>query len=187
MTKRFAVFAAALAGLALLAATASASSVQNVAPYFFPTSCGGLRSTTPVVSASESGGLPVQISFGWGALQPSQLDKFLANEYGSITVTDPNGTTVFSDSWDTTNTSGWSPYFQTTLTADGTNFVQGVGTKRFEAVGPLSNPVAGSDAIYHVNMDWELTKTVNDGFGNTKAGPIITLTNCPLIVHNYNS
>jgi hypothetical protein len=139
-----------------------------------------------VVTAAESGGDPVQISFGWGALQPSQLDKFLASESGSITVTAPNGNTVFSDSWDSTDNSGWSAYAPATLTANGTTFVQGVATKRIEVVGALSNPVAGSDATYRVNMDWGLAKSVNDGFGSSK-GPIVTLTNCPLIVRNYNS
>ena len=61
MRKGFAVFAAALVGLLLLAATASASPVQNVSPYRFPTSCGGFGSAPPVVGASESGGGPVQI------------------------------------------------------------------------------------------------------------------------------
>jgi len=187
MRKGFAVFAATLVGLVLLAATASAASVQNVSPYRFPTSCGGFGSAPPVVTASESGGDPVQISFGWGAQQPSQLNKFLANEHGSITVTDPNGNPVFSDSWNDANTSGWSPYFPQTLTTPSGNVLQGVATKRFEALGPLSNPVAGSDAIYHVNMSWVLEKTVTDGPGSTvNAGPIVTLTDCPLIVHNYN-
>lgn len=125
--------------------------------------------------------------FGWGALQTQQLDKFLAVEDGSVTVTDPNGNVVFSDRWSPSDTSGWSPYAQAQLTPNGTTFYQGWATQRFEEIGLLSNPVAGSDATYHVSMVWELTKAVPDGFGSTPPGAIITLTNCPLVVHNYSS
>ena len=186
---RLAVLAAALAGFALLAATASATpGHQTVTPYRFPPSCGGLGDGSPVVvSAAESGGLPVELKFGWAALQTQQLDKFLAVEDGSVTLTDPNGNIVFSEQWDPNNTSGWSPYAQTQITSNGKTFYQGWGTQRFEEFGALSNPVPGSDATYRLSMTWELTKAVNDGFGSTPPGPIITLTNCPLIVHNYSS
>jgi hypothetical protein len=37
-------------------------------------------------------------------------------------------------------------------------------------------------------MTWNLTQTVTDGPGSkVKAGPIITITNCPIEVHNFSS
>jgi hypothetical protein len=123
---------------------ASAASVQNITPYMCPTSTGGFNNSgNPVVSAAESGGLPVQLSFGWGARQTNQLDKFLSVQNGSVTLTDPSGNVVFSDVWAVGDSTGWRPYTQTMLTPNGTTFVQGWPTKKHELFGSLSNPVAG--------------------------------------------
>jgi hypothetical protein len=46
----------------------------------------------------------------------------------------------------------------------------------------------GSSITYYLNMTWNLTQTVTDGPGSrVKAGPIITITNCPIEVHNFSS
>ena len=169
------------------AASAAPSDYQNISPYRCPTSTGGFGPAQPVLSASESGGLPVDLHFGWASLRTVQLDKFLAVQNGSVTLTDPSGAVVFSDVWATGATAGWGPYTSTQVTADGTHFYSGWGTRRDEILGPLSNPVPGTDATYHLSMDLELTKAVNDGFGASQPGPWIKITDCPLVVHNYST
>lgn len=187
MRKLLAVLVAAVAGVAALAGTSSADTgYQVINPYRFPTSCGGLGGGPWVVSAAESGGLPVEMKFGWAALQQPQLDKFLAVQNGTMTLTAPDGTIVFSDSWTTGDATGWSAYTQTQVTPDGTHFFDGWGTRKLEDFGALSNPDPGTDAVYSLSMDLELTKTVNDGFGSYK-GAWVKLANCPLIVHNYDA
>jgi len=165
--------------------TARASGVQNINPYHCPNGVGVGFGSPWVVSAAESGGDPVQMSFGWAALQPSQLDKFISVESGSLTLTDPDGHLVFSDSWGGDMT-GWDAYTPTQVTADGVHFKQGVSTKRHEQFGELSNPNPGTDAVYTLTMDWSVGNTVKDGLNTYKAGPIVQVTNCPIIVHNYN-
>jgi hypothetical protein len=180
--RRLFVLVLALGVLVALGGTAHASGVQNINPY----KCSG---NPWVVSAAESGGDPVQLSFGWAALQPSQLDKFIAAEFGSVTLTAPDGHQVFTESWGS-NSSGWDAYSATQVTADGVTFYPGVGTKRHELFGTLSNPLPGTDAVYSLTMDWEVNQTVKDGFSawNPKTnGPIVHVTNCPVIVRNFNS
>lgn len=185
--RRLFVLVLALGALAVCAGTARAATVQNINPYKCPPSSGGTWTGNPwSVSAAESGGLPVQLSFGWAALKTQQLDKFISVELGSVTITDPNGSVVFQDSWGGDMT-GWGPYTPTQVTPNGTTFKSGVSTARHEQVGALSNPNPGTDAVYNLTMDWEIGQgSVNDGFGSY-SGPIVQVTNCPIIVHNYNS
>jgi hypothetical protein len=184
--RRLFVLVLALGVLAAGAGTARAATVQNINPYKCPASSGGTWTGSPwTVSAAESGGLPVQLSFGWGTLKAPQLDRFISVELGSVTITDPNGGVVFQDSWGHDMT-GWGPYAATQLT-NGTITKTGVATLRHEQVGTLSNPNPGTDAVYNLTMDWEIGQgSVNDGFGSY-SGPIVQVTNCPIIVHNYNS
>lgn len=185
MRRLFYVLVLALGLLAAGGGAARASGVQNINPYHCPTGIGVGFGSPWVVSAAESGGDPVQLSFGWGALQTTQLDKFISSEFGSLTLTDPNGNVVFQDSWGSDMT-GWAAYTPTQLTANGTTFKSGYGTKRHEPFGVLSNPNPGTDAVYDLTMDWELSKGVNDGFGAYSPGPIVQVTDCPIIVRNYN-
>jgi len=185
MRRYFLVLVLALGVLGAAAGSAGASGVQNINPYHCPTGIGVGSGSPWIVSAAESGGDPVQMTFGWGALQTNQLDKFISAEYGSLSLTDPNGNVVFQDSWGNDMT-GWGAYTATQLTANGTTFKPGYGTQRHEQFGALSNPNPGTDAVYTLTMDWELGKGVNDGFGAYSPGPIVKVTNCPIIVHNYN-
>src|ERR1051326_5373016 len=100
-------FTVALAAAAL-ATSASAQTVQKITPYMCPVSSGGFKTAGtdangnpipdhPVVSAQESGGLPVVLQFGWGALHTTQLDKFLQVEDGSVTLSAPDTTTAFAE------------------------------------------------------------------------------------------
>lgn len=185
MRRLFCVLVLALCLLSAGLGSARASGFQTINPYH----CPEVGAQSPwVVSAAESGGDPVQMKFGWGALQTGQLDKFISAEYGSITLTDPSGNVVYSDSWGSDPT-GWEyPYFATTLfTPGGQGPYAGYGTRRFEQFGTLSNPNPGTDAVYHFSMDWELSKAVTDGFGAYGKGPILRITSCPIVVHNYNS
>ena len=184
--RRLFVLVLVLGGLAAGAGTARASTVQNINPYKCPVSSGGTWTGSPwTVNATESGGAPVQLSFGWAALKTQQLDKFIALESGSLSLTDPSGNVVFRDAWGGDMT-GWSPYAATQVTPNGTTFKSGWATQRHEPLGALSNPVAGTDAIYDLTMTWTLgSASVNDGFGSY-SGPIVQVTNCPIIVHNYN-
>lgn len=182
------VLAPALVAIAATAGAARAAGEQTITPYMCPASSGlGGFGTGAVVSAAESGGDPVQLKFGWAALQTGQLDKFISAEAGSVTLTDPSDDTVFSDSWGGAPT-GWEyPYLPATLTANGTSFVQGYGTRRLEQLGTLSNPIPGTDAVYRLTMTWTLRKGVNDGFGAYPPGPIVQLVDCPITVRNYNA
>jgi hypothetical protein len=175
----------ALGALAVGGGVARASGVQNINPYHCPSGVGVGFGSPWVVSATESGGDPVRMNFGWAALQTNQLDKFISVESGTVTLTDPNGNVVYHDSWGGDMT-GWDAYNATQVTPNGTTFKSGFGTKRHELFGGLSNPNPGTDAVYNLTMDWELGKAVNDGFGAYGPGPIVQVTNCPIIVHNYN-
>ena len=186
MRRLFVVLGLALAALAVASSAALASGVQNINPYHCPSGVGVGFGSPWVVSAAESGGDPVQMTFGWGALQTNQLDKFISVEFGSLSLTDPHGNVVFQDSWGYDMT-GWGAYTATQLTANGTTFKPGYGTQRHEQFGVLSNPTPGTDAVYNLTMDWELSKGVNDGFGAYSPGPVVQVTNCPIIVRNYNS
>lgn len=186
MRRFFFISFLALALLAAVGGTARASGVQNINPYHCPSGVGVGFGSPWVVTAAESGGDPVQLSFGWAALQTNQLDKFIATESGSVTLTDPSGTVVFSESW-ASGMTGWDAYTTTQVTANGTTFKSGYATKRHEQFGALSNPNPGTDAIYDLTMDWEVGKAVNDGFGAYGPGPIVQVTDCPIIVRNHNS
>jgi len=196
--------AAALVGmlvssLALAVAAGATPTVQKITPYMCPVSSGGFNTgydqngnpvpDHPVVSAAESGGLPVSLQFGWGATQTSQLNNFLKYEKGTVSVGPILGSSsTFADAWDPADTSGWSAYFAQPLQLPNGQSFGGYGTKRFESIGYLSNPNPGTSITYYLNMTWILSKTVTDGPGSTvKAGPIITITNCPIEVHNYGS
>jgi hypothetical protein len=185
--RRLFVLVLALGVLAAGAATARAATVQNINPYKCPASSGGTWTGNPwTVSAAESGGLPVQLSFGWAALKTQQLNKFISVESGSLTLTDPSGNVVYQDSWGFDAT-GWSAYTAIQVTPNGTTFKSGWATNRHEQFGVLSNPNPGTDAVYNLTMNWTLgTASVNDGFGSY-TGPIVQVTNCPILVHNYNS
>jgi len=126
------------------------------------------------------------MKFGWGAQKAVQLNKFLSVESGSISFTDPSGNPVFSDAWGGDAT-GWGPYVSTQLTRNGTTFIDGLSTGRVEPFGLLSNPNPGTDAIYNLTMTWGLGSAVNDGLGAYGPAPIVQVTNCPIIVRNYNS
>jgi hypothetical protein len=189
----------ALTAVAVAAGGASAATVQKITPYRCPVSSGGFNTggvdqngnpipDHPVVSAAESGGPPVSLQFGWAATQTSQLDSFLRNEDGTVSVgPTPGSNLTFFDAWDPTNTSGWSAYFATPLLLPNGNSFSGYGTKRFESIGTLSNPTPNTSVTYYLNMTWHLSQTVTDGPGSTvPAGSIITITDCPIEVHNYN-
>lgn len=193
MSKLIVAVVVALAGVAVLAGGASAATIQKITPYMCPVSSGGFNTGSngpdhPVVSAAESGGDPVSLQFGWGATQTSQLDNFLKHENGTVSVgPTPGSNSNFADAWNPTNTSGWSAYVPQTLQLPNGQTFNGYGTKRVESIGTLSNPTPGTSITYYLNMTWNLTQTVTDGPGSkVKAGPIITITNCPIEVHNYS-
>lgn len=184
--RRLFVLVVVLGVFAVAGGAARATGVQNITPYHCPTGVGVGFGSPWVVNAAESGGDPVQMTFGWAALHTNQLDKFIAVESGSVSLTDPDGNLVFHESWGGDKT-GWDAYTATQVTANGTNFKSGYGTRRHEQFGLLSNPNAGTDAVYNLTMDWELGSAVNDGFGAFGPGPIVQVTNCPIIVRNHNS
>jgi len=184
--RRVVVLVLALGALAAGAGTARASGFQTINPYHCPSGIGVGFGNPYTVSAAESGGDPVRLRFGWGAQRTVQLDKFLKVESGSVQLYDPAGNLVFTDAWDSSDTSGWSAYQPTQLTRNGTTFVDGFSTSRTELFGALSNPTPGTTVTYTMDMTWSLSSAVNDGLGAFGPGPIVQTTDCPVNVRNYN-
>lgn len=149
---------------------------QIIKPYGFAASCGSFRSGPQYVSPN----LPVRLQYGWAALQTQQLDQFLAVQNGTLTLTTSAGDPVYSKTWATGETTGWSSYSPQQLTPsatqDGATYYDGWATWRNEDFGQLQT------GTYYLSMDLQLTTGVNDGFGAGTPGSWIKLTNCELIV-----
>lgn len=183
MKKRIIVALAASFALVVLASTAEATITITQAPAgpgyqnLSPWNCGGRTYyLTPHQGTDANGnpitvpgsGDPIRLTFGWGALNGSNMTQFFQNESGTVTIT---GTDSLSDSWGRTSGSpptsadgiAWSAVASTPLTRpDGTQ-VNGVGSQ-YRAILSLA------PGTYTLSVTIALAHPVNDGFSTTKGG-----------------
>jgi hypothetical protein len=144
---------------------------QNVSPFLCSPSTNGQY------SHQLSSTAPIRIRYGWGALQPSQLDKFLAVQSGTVTVRDSLGSIIVSDSWGEGDSTGWSAYFSATLTGwHGGATYDGWATRRHTVVGLLA------PGTYRLDVALRNSKTVFDGFGSVPKGAWGLVSNCSFTV-----
>ena len=144
---------------------------QNISPWLCSPSTDGQH------SHQFSSTAPIRIRYGWGALQPSQLDKFLAVQSGTVTVRNSSGSPVVSDSWSEGDSSGWSPYFSATLTGwHGGATYDGWATLKHTVVGMLA------PGTYTLDVNLRISKTVFDGFGSVPKGAWGLVSNCSFTV-----
>jgi len=185
-----ALTAAALAAVGVGIGVANAFDNTN-AQILSPFRCPEYRSTgQPIVfSDPNTGGRPLVVKFSWVALQEKQIEDFLKYEFGSITVTDSNGNTVFSQSWPLGDTASWTPIAPVTVAQPNGGSFNGWGTAHESPLGSLSSGPTG-DATYYLSVDAELTHAVNDGFGSFPRGkipaPYVQVANCAFTVHDFS-
>jgi len=172
--RRFLVLFAAVAGLAFTGSAAAfpvdGAGYQTFSPYNFCAPYG----TNQLVFSSQ---YPIRVRYGWGALQPSQLDKFLKVQYGSIIVYD-SGTPIVDDTWAAGDTTGWSAYIaQTGMVPPGGGATRdGWSTRKHTDFGTLE------PGTYTFDMNLGIASTVQDGFGSYQRGAIISITGCTFTV-----
>jgi hypothetical protein len=134
----------------------------------------------PITSTTD-----LYLTIGWGALRPSQINTFFANEYGSIVVsnydetTNTIGSAVDTVSWGDktlnkqTDTSLWTaPY--AVNSPDQNNGKPFTRTDLYAHIGPLPS------GTYWVAPDLELAKPTFDG-SNTVSGAWDN-TGCEMVV-----
>ena len=156
-----------LAALAL-AVTGSASADHDPGVNVSPWTCGsnaGQFTTTQVI----------RVNYGWGALEPAQLDRFLQIQSGSVQVTGPNDYS-FTEIWSKGDATGYSPYFAATLTPPGGGTTHsGWSTHKHTYLGTLA---AGT---YTLAFQLTLAQSISNGFLVLQTG---SLTNtCQFTVH----
>lgn len=174
--RRLLVLLVAVAGLTVFASSAAAIPVdgagyQTFSPYNF---CAPYGSNQLVLSSQD----PIRVRYGWGALQTSQLDKFLKVQYGSVVVHDSSGTPVVNDTWAAGDKTGWSAYIaQTGMVPPGGGATKdGWSTRRYTNFGTLA------PGTYTFDMHLGITSTVNDGFGSYPKGEWVSITGCAFTV-----
>jgi hypothetical protein len=128
---------------------------------------------------SRSSTSPLNLRYGWGAMQPSQLDKFLTVQSGSVMLEDSAGNPVYTETWAVGNTVGWSSYFTQPLTPskDGSGpFYEGWATRKHNQFGTLA------PGTYFLTVDLRIATAVNDGFGSVRKGSWVKVTDCQFTV-----
>ena len=167
-----------------MAAPGSANAVhdpgQNLSPWTCNPTTGGQH---PQTFSSTS---PLRVNYGWGALQQSQLDKFLAVQFGRVTVRNSSGAIIVDDAWSEGDTTGWSFYFAAVLTPPGGGTTKdGWATHKHTYLDgdPLT---AGNQPLppgtYTLDFRLDISRAVNDGFGSTRPGELPAITNCRFVV-----
>jgi hypothetical protein len=130
----------------------------------------------PIQFGTDQEGNGVRLRYGWAAKQQTQLDKFLRVQSGTVTLTGPNGFSV-TDSWATGNTTGWTPYAQTTGTPPNGKPTPVWETHKWTYFGFLA---AGS---YSLTVDLRISSAVTDGWNAIGGGSWLKVTNCPVTVN----
>jgi len=171
-----------LVGLALViagSASANHDPGQNLSPWFCP-GTGGQHPGT------FSSAVPLRVTYGWGALQQPQLDKFLKVQFGRVTVRNSSGAIIVDDAWNKGDTTGWSSYFATTLTPPGGGTSKSGWQTHKHTYLDGDPSTAGNQPLapgtYTLDFQLGIDSVVQDGFSAVRPEDLPTITNCAFVV-----